>query len=136
MSAVRYRTGSSTRTGKLLRGWPHCAQSLSKIWMTRLNTRVMLLDFGAELFSRLSEDITPDLALQIYDDLTTAAHTWEPEYRVDTMQVVYVTRVGALGLRHSGTYFPEGRLGNYEIAQAVSETTSLTRRLAEGSAVA
>lgn len=115
MRAIRYRTGAG-KNGGILRGWPHCAQCLERIWRTRTNKMVMLLDYGSEHFSRLSEDITPELALQLYDDLATAAHRWEPEYRVASLQLVSLTRTGGLGIRHTGTYYPEGRLGNFELS--------------------
>ncbi|MGX1100255.1 GPW/gp25 family protein [Amorphus sp. MBR-141] len=115
MRAIRYRTGVG-KNGGILRGWPHCAESLERIWRTRTNKMVMLLEFGSEHFSRLSEDITPELALQLYDDLATAAHRWEPEYRIASLQLVSLTRTGGLGIRHIGTYYPEGRLGNYTLA--------------------
>jgi phage baseplate assembly protein W len=125
MRAVRYRTGTCARTGLFLRGWPHCAQSLGKIWQTRLGTRSMRLAFGSELRSHLGEDITPELALDIYTDLTVAAHTYEDEYRVQQMQLVALTREGVLGLSHSGIYYPEGRFGNYEDAEPVTAKVAL-----------
>ncbi len=135
MRALRYRTGLNARTGEPLRGWPHVVQSLEKIWATRLGTRVMRLGFGSELFSRLAEDITPALALQLYTDLTVAAHTFEPEYRIASMQLVNLTRQGGLGLRHTGTYFPEGRLGIYENGESVTAAVPLAMlRSVEGAA--
>ena len=74
----------------------------------------MRLDFGSDLRSWLAEDLTPATALGIYGDLIEAAHKWEPEYRISTLQFVLVDRGGALGLRHGGVYYPEGRFGNYE----------------------
>ena len=117
--AVRYRVGIDGRTGKILVGWPHCQQSLATIWTTRLGEMVMLLDFGSNLRSWLAEDLDPATALGIYADLVVAAHTWEPEYRISTLQLVRATRDGGLGLRHSGTYYPEGRYGNYALAVPV-----------------
>lgn len=125
MLAVRYRTGLDPATGKILRGQAHLAQSLVRIWLTRTDTRVMLLDFGSDLRSHLAEDITPALALEIYDDLITAAHRWEPEYRIGELQLVTLTRVGGLGLRHAGTYFPEGRFGNFEIQEPFGTVSAL-----------
>lgn len=114
--AVRYRTGIDRTTGKPLVGWAHVQQSLTVIWTTRLGELVMLLPFGSNLRSWLAEDLTPATALGIYGDLVGAAHRWEPEYRISTLQFVLANRDGALGLRHGGTYYPEGRFGNYDLA--------------------
>ena len=112
--AVRYRTGIDRTTGQPLVGWAHVQQSLAVIWTTRFEERVMLLPFGSNLRSWLAEDLSPATALGIYGDLIAAAHRWEPEYRVATLQFVLANREGALGLRHGGVYYPEGRFGNYE----------------------
>lgn len=114
---VRYRTGVDRRTGRLLRGKAHLVQSLATIWLTRTNVCVMLLDFGSDLRSFLAEDVNPELALDLYDQIVTSAHRWEPEYRVSNLQFVSMTKTGGLGLRHDGTYYPEGRFGNYAIAE-------------------
>jgi phage baseplate assembly protein W len=116
VQAIRYRTGIDGRTGRALTGQAHLIQSLETIWTTRRNLRVMLLDFGSDLRGLLSEDLTPALALQIYYELAVTVELWEPEYRIDSMQFVSLSQGGALGLRHGGLYFPEGRLGNYDIA--------------------
>lgn len=120
MSAIRYRTGISAETGKIISGPDHLAQSLGKIWRTQLAQRVMLLDFGSDLRGRLGEDITPALALGIYNDLVLSAARWEPEYSIDSLQLVTVTEGGVLGLRYSGLYYPEGRFGNYDLAVSLS----------------
>ncbi|MCW1842301.1 GPW/gp25 family protein [Prosthecomicrobium hirschii] len=116
MAAIAFRTGLDRTTFRPLVGWAHVQQSLGVIWTTRIGSRVMRLLFGSDLRSWLSEDVTVATALGIYDELITAAHRWEPEYRVTDMQLVRLGREGVLGLRHSGLYYPEGRLGNYAIA--------------------
>ena len=128
VGAVRYRTGTNRETGKPLSGWAHVEQSLAVIWLTRLQSRVMRLSFGSDLFSRLAEDLTPATAFAIYNDLVTAAHRWEPEYRIRQMQLVSLTATGSLGLRHSGIYYPEGRFGNYAISVNAGGTSALARR--------
>lgn len=125
MLDVRYRSGTNAVTGEVLTGRAHLAQSLATIWLTRLTERVMLLDFGSRLRSHLAEDVTPALALEIYDDLTSAVYEWEPEYRVRQMQLVTLTRIGGLGLKHDGTYYPEGRFGNYDIQEEFGGIASL-----------
>ena len=117
---IRYRTGINARTGKILTGPAHLAQSLSKIWQTRLDTRVMRLSFGADLRSALSEDLTPSIALLIYNEMVASAARWEPEYLITQLQLVTLQGMGKLGIRHGGIYYPEGRFGNYDLAVDLS----------------
>ncbi|WP_020179784.1 GPW/gp25 family protein [Methylopila sp. M107] len=127
MAAIRYRRGIDRRSGRVVAGWAHVAQSLEVIWTTRIGSRVMRLDFGSNHFGLLSEDLTPALALQLYDSLVTAAHAFEPEYRIRELQLVSLTREGALGIRHRGRYYPEGRLGNYDLFADQAATASFAR---------
>lgn len=125
---IRYRSGIDGRTGKSISGLPHLMQSLGKIWGTRLDTRVMLLNFGSDLRSLLSEDLTPSIALLLYNELVASAARWEPEYVINQLQLVTLTDSGKLGLRHGGLYFPEGRFGNYDMAVPVTlKATPLNR---------
>lgn len=123
MQATRFRSGIDARTGRILTGWDHVVQSLETIWTTRPDQRVMRLAFGTDLRRHLGEDITPDLALSIYDSLVSTAHAYEPEYRLTELQLVTLTRDGSLGLRHAGLYFPEGRLGNYGLSMPTRTVT-------------
>lgn len=124
MATIRYRTGFDENTGQLLVGQPHLAQSIRKVWRTRMEKVWMLLDFGSDNHSRLGEDITADLALALYNDLTEDLVDWEPEYELSALQLVLVTKTGKLGLRHEGIYYPEGRFGNYDIAIPLTMTQS------------
>lgn len=115
-SIVRYRTGIDGWTGKVLTGPEHLAQSLETLWLTRRDQLVMALDFGTDLRAFLAEDLTPVLALGIYNELAMATYEHEPEYRLDELQFMRMSASGMLALRHGGLYYPEGRFGNYEIA--------------------
>lgn len=123
--AIRYRTGIDARTGKVLTGVPHLVQSLEKIWRTRRGNMFMLLDFGHELRELLSEDLTPAIALLVYNEMVASAARWEPEYAITQLQFVSMTEFGSLGIRHAGIYYPEGRYGNYD--QAVPLTLAPRR---------
>jgi len=124
MAGVSYRSGVDRRSGRILTGWPHCAQSLEQIWMTMPGERLMRLGFGTDLRQHLAKDLTPTTALEIYSTLVQSAHTYEPEYRIASLQLVKLAADGTLRLRHSGTYYPEGRLGNYAIAVPASAAAS------------
>lgn len=117
---VKFRTGISADTGKPISGVEHLFQSLGKIWATHLNTRVMRLNFGSDLRSLLSEDLTPAIALLIYNELVISAAQFEPEYQLTELQLVTLTEFGVLGIRHAGVYYPEGRFGNYDLAVPVT----------------
>ena len=127
MQAVRYRSGIDAETGGVLTGRAHLAQSIAFLWGVRFGEYAMLLDYGTDLRSHLAEDVNGALALEIYDDLTTAILKWEPEYRVSEMQLVSLTRLGGLGLRHDGDYYPEGRFGNYDIREDFGGIAALAR---------
>ncbi len=117
---IKFRAGIDARTGEPVSGVDHLFQSLGKIWATHLGSRAMRLDFGSDLRSLLAEDLTPTIALLIYNELVIAAARFEPEYQLTELQLVRLTETGALGIRHAGLYFPEGRLGNYDLAIPVT----------------
>ena len=125
MQAVRYRSGIDARTGGIIRGQVHLAQSVATIWSTRVGERIMLLGFGSNLRSHLSDDITTLLAFGLYDDMVQCVIDWEPEYRMVDFQLVALTRKGGLGIRHAGLYYPEGRYGNYDLVEPFGTVSDL-----------
>lgn len=114
--AIRYRQGLNEQTLQPLVGIEHLYQSLNRIWATRPNTRVQRLSFGADLRSFLAEDLTPVIALSIYNELVASAARDEPEAEITQVQLVSLKESGVLGLKHAGTYYPEGRFGNYRLS--------------------
>ncbi len=123
---IRYRTGRDARTGKVLRGAAHLEQSIRIILMTQIGEMVMLLDFGVDLVRRIGRNIHPELLLKLYSEIILAVHRWEPECRINQIQVVMLERTGSVGLAISGTYYPEGRLGNYDISQSIQLSFPVT----------
>lgn len=114
---VRYRTGTHHVSGQLLTGWAHVEQSVGLIITTVIGERVMRLDFGANTVRHLGRNLVAVTALAVYRDSVRAIHRWEPEYRVTRCQLVRLDATGGLALTTRGTYYPEGRLGNYDIAE-------------------
>jgi phage baseplate assembly protein W len=118
--AVRYRAGIDQTNGQLLVGMAHVNQSIAKILTTRPLELVMLLAFGTNLIGEIGKNLYAGEALRIYAIVVGSIHQWEPEFRVTSMRLVSATRVGGLALALAGTYFPEGRFGNYAISEAAS----------------
>lgn len=118
--SLRYRVGIDRVTGQLLVGWPHCAQSVAVILTTQLGERVMRLDFGSDPHGVIGEELHPRAVARFYADCVKAIHAHEPEYRIVRVQVVSIARTGALALKLEGTYFPEGRYGNYAVREAAA----------------
>lgn len=118
--AVRYRAGIDQTSGQTLVGMDHVNQSLVKILTTLPFELVMLLAFGTNLIGEIGKNLYAGEVLRIYGIVVGAVHRWEPEFRITTMKLVAATRVGGLALALSGTYYPEGRFGNYRIAEAAN----------------
>lgn len=116
---IRYRIGIDARTGRPLSGRAHLEQSIAKIVMTIPTERVMLLDFGMNPTRHIGRNISAALAARFYRDVIVAVHAYEPEYRIRRLQLVVLDRVGALGVLFEGSYYPEGRFGNYAIVEGV-----------------
>ncbi len=125
--AIRYRVGIDQTDGQLLVGMAHVNQSVAKILTTLPLELVMLLDFGSNLIGEIGKNLYAGEALRIYGIVAGAIHKWEPEFRVTTMSLVSVTRVGGLSLALAGTYYPEGRFGNYAISEPANLNVPLVQ---------
>lgn len=114
---IRYRTGIDAETGKALRGLAHLNQSIAKIVTTVVSERVMRLDFGAGLEREIGRNLNKVRILALYGKTIVAIHRWEPEARIKQARLVTIERTGALGLGFAGSYFPEGRFGNFDVVE-------------------
>ncbi len=115
---LRYRSGMDRTTGRVLTGWAHCAQSVDVILSTRLDERVMRLAFGSNLVRLIGRSLAPSVLIELYREIVVCVHRWEPEYRIRRLDVASVERTGGLGLLTRGLYYPEGRFGDYDAAEA------------------
>lgn len=119
---VRYRSSMCRHTGRLITGFPAIEQSVARILTTRPTELVMLLDFGTDILRHLGKNIHRDRIVSLYMEAVNAIHKWEPEYRIRRLQLVRLERAGTLGIGFTGIYYPEGRFGNYEIAEEAGLT--------------
>lgn len=126
---IRYRSGIDRRTGKPLTGFAHVCQSVEVILTTHLTERFMLLEFGHPGLRIIGRLMTPPEILLLYRATRKAVRRWEPEYDITRFRVLRVEATGTLALSTAGTYFPEGRFGNFDIAEAVEADFSLSGML-------
>lgn len=117
---IRYRSGLCKHTGTLLIGWPHAVQSVGRIITTLKTEMVMLLDFGSDVIRLIGKNIHQGTVLKIYMETVVAIHKYEPEVRIHRVQLIKLERTGTLGLKFLCTYYPEGRLGNYDITENIT----------------
>lgn len=113
-------TGISAAIGQPLSDWPHVEQSIRKILMTPIGSRVMLRDFGSELPDLVDRKMTTGNVLAIYSASARAIHRWEPRFRMQFGRILGVEAGGRLTIELFGTYYPKGHKGDYSVAESAS----------------
>ncbi|MCO5730081.1 baseplate assembly protein [Rhizobium sp. SSA_523] len=108
------------RTGRLIYGWAHCVQSMSKILLTELNERVQRNEFGGDLIKLIDRPENEETILDIY---IASAKALEPRV-VEGRQygepgfVLLRTYLDAgtparVSLLLDGVFFENGHLGDF-----------------------
>ncbi|MCP9660857.1 GPW/gp25 family protein [Escherichia fergusonii] len=82
--------GMSRTTGKPLSGTEHIAQSIIDILTTPLNTRVMLPEYGCNLFDLIDNPSDPALGMRIIMATAGALAKWEPRIEIESVNVVAI----------------------------------------------
>jgi uncharacterized protein len=111
------RVGTSKTTGKLLYGFEHCMQSIWDILTTRVNTRVMLLDYGSDVPALIDQPGNRETFARFYSAITQALLQWEPGFRITQFQVVDAFSDGSFTIAMIGLYYPRGHLGDYSVSE-------------------
>ncbi|MBA3175207.1 baseplate assembly protein [Salmonella enterica] len=82
--------GMNRNTGKPLAGTDHIRQSIVDILTTPLGTRVMLPEYGSNLFNLVDNPTDPGLAMKIIMASAGALAKWESRIRVDSVNVTAI----------------------------------------------
>ncbi|KPF98806.1 hypothetical protein IP86_10780 [Rhodopseudomonas sp. AAP120] len=128
------RTGLDARTGRILRGRAHAEHCVRRILATRIGTRVMRLDLGADLAPLRGENLTAVNLLRAYAEMVTAVHSQEPGIRIRNLQPWIIDgRGGAVGFMLACKFYPYGHLGDYSVEEDADLRVPVTA-LARGSA--
>jgi phage baseplate assembly protein W len=134
MAARTTRTGIDPETGRLLRGRAHAESCVRRILATRIGTRVMRLDLGADLAPLRGENLTAANVLRAYAEMVTAVHSQEPAIRFRKIEPELVDgRNGAIAFVLSYVFWPFGHLGDYTVAEDADARVPITA-LARGTA--
>lgn len=81
--------GVNCRTGKRLSGAAHLRQSVSDILNTPIGSRVLVRDYGSDLFSLVDNPRDDLLRLRIIAATATALARWEPRLKVSKVTVTF-----------------------------------------------
>ncbi|MBB5046793.1 hypothetical protein HNR60_001541 [Rhodopseudomonas rhenobacensis] len=128
------RTGVDARTGRILRGRAHAEHCVARILATRVGTRVMRLDLGADLAPLRGENLTAVNVLRAYAEMVTAVHSQEPAVRFCNIQPELLDgRNGAIGFIFGYKFYPYGHLGDYSVEEDADFRVPVTA-LARGTA--
>lgn len=110
--------GLDAATGGTITGWDHVVQSLQDIFYTRFGSRIMREWYGSFVPNILGRLITPQEVTPFFVAVTSAVEQWEPRYRITQIQVVKVTREGALHFFLNGEYRPRAVFGDFTVEGA------------------
>ncbi|WP_110915295.1 GPW/gp25 family protein [Enterobacter roggenkampii] len=81
--------GVNCRTGKRLSGAAHLRQSISDILTTPVGSRVLVRDYGSDLFSLVDNPRDDLTRLQIIAATASALARWEPRLKVTRVVVSF-----------------------------------------------
>ena len=90
--------GMNAQTGGWLSSDAHLRQSIENILTTPIGTRVMLRDFGSDLFSLVDRPINNELKLAVASSVFAALKKWEPRIRAKKVTVLFENKEAALSI--------------------------------------
>lgn len=81
--------GTDRRTGKRLSGAAHLRQSVSDILTTPVGSRVLVRDYGSDLFSLVDNPRDDLTRLRIIAATASALARWEPRLQITRVSVSF-----------------------------------------------
>ena len=111
------RVGTSNVTGKRIYGWAHAVQSIWDVLTTRLNTRVMLLDYGGDNPGLIDHPGNKQSIAAFFSAITSALLKWEPGFRLTQLGIAEAGADGAFTLVMTGLFYPKGHFGDYSVVE-------------------
>ena len=115
MTVTAPGTGLDRRTGAILSGWPHVAQSLEVIFSTRFGERVLREWFGSMVPPMLGENMTVETVGATKLAMFASIEAFEPRFKIVKLKSVTVTRGGLYRIELEGEYRPRAHLGDFTV---------------------
>jgi phage baseplate assembly protein W len=94
--------GTSAGNGKDLGGAAHLRQSIRDILCTRLNTRLMLRQYGSRLPELVDNPLNELTKVELFAATAEALEKWEPRFRLDRVYVQSVSDAGQIVIALEG----------------------------------
>lgn len=94
--------GTDRDDGKPIGGSPHLKQSVQDILCTRLNTRLMLREYGSRLPELVDNPMNELTKLELFAATAVALDRWEPRLKLDRVYIESVTPDGKVVLTLEG----------------------------------
>jgi phage baseplate assembly protein W len=114
------RAGIDARTGAVLTGWDHCAQSIGKCLTTRLASRVMRRHLGGRVPELQDQNADAGTILAAYVAIAEALADpdgGEPGFNLTGIDMVEAGRKGRFVFLLSGVYYPLGHEGDFSLVE-------------------
>lgn len=94
--------GTNATDGTLLGGAAHLKQSIRDILTTRLNSRVMLREYGSKLPELVDNPLNELTKIELFAATAEALERWEPRFRLDRVYVQSVSDAGRIVIALEG----------------------------------
>lgn len=94
--------GTSAADGSSIGGSAHLKQSVKDILTTRLNSRVMLRQYGSRLPELVDNPLNELTKVELFAATAEALATWEPRIRLDRVYVQSVSEAGKIVIALEG----------------------------------
>jgi uncharacterized protein len=101
--------GMNATTGAALTGFAHLEQSIRDILLTPKGSRVMLCDYGSDLFALVDQPLNESTKMAIIAATIGALSQWEPRIEVQSVTVDGDSAAGTVSLSLNAKCLPDGQ---------------------------
>jgi len=100
--------GTDATTGKKLGGIEHLRQSVRDILRTPIGSRIMLREYGSQLFLLTDAPLNRSTIMDLYAATASALKRWEPRIKLKSVKASSDI-AGSVFLDLVGEYLPDGQ---------------------------